>query len=119
MGKNDIVVGGVYSVARSKGTFGIVKILADEADKNTVYARTFRMKLPNRIDAKHMKEDVADPDGMARRLGIGIGALPVTSRVFQYWEPELLFTQNLSQDEQENLKECFGLAQPWNDLLYP
>ena len=119
MGNNDITVGGVYSVARSRGTFGVVKILAYETDKDTVYARTFRMRLPNQIHAKNMNEDVADPEGMAKRLGIGIGALPVTSRVFKYWQPELLFTQAISGDEQLDLKECFGLAQPWDDLLYP
>ena len=119
MGNNDIAVGGVYSVARSKGTFGVVKILAYETDKDTVYARTFKIRLPHRIYAKNMNEDVADPGGMAMRLGIGIGVLPVTSRVFKYWQPELLFTQAASEEEQSNLKECFGLAQPWDDLLFP
>lgn len=119
MDSNDITTGGVYSVARAKGTFGVVKILAYETDKDTVYARTYRMRLPNRIHAKNMNEDVADPDGMAERLGLGVGVLPVTSRVFQYWQPELLFTQAISEDERDNLKECFGLAQPWDDLLYP
>ena len=119
MDNNDITVGGVYSVARSQGTFGIVKILAYEIDKDTVYARTFKIRLPDRIYAENMNDDVADPEGMAKRLGIGIGALPVTSRVFRYWQPELLFTQSMSGDEQIDLKECFGLAQPWDDLLYP
>jgi hypothetical protein len=58
-----------------------------------VYARTFRMRLPHRIHAKNMNEDVANPEGMAKRLGIGFGVLPVTSRVFKYSQPELLFTQ--------------------------
>ncbi len=60
---------------------------------------------------------------MDEELGFGIGVLPVTQRVFDFWQPMLLFSQAITEAEQEDLGSCLpafidGTAQPWDDLMY-
>ncbi|MGB3934407.1 MAG: hypothetical protein WBL29_01710 [Burkholderiales bacterium] len=58
------------------------------------------------------------PGKLDEVLQMGIGLLPVTSRVFDYWEPEFLFAQPLTDEEQSLLDEYGSAAQPWDDLKY-
>jgi len=51
-------------------------------------------------------------------LGIGIGMVPVTQRVFEFWQPELLFSQAITEAKREDLGYCFGMAKPCDDLIY-
>jgi hypothetical protein len=113
-----IEVGGVYSVVRGCGDFGLVKVLAFEPDADIVYARTYdarfkaRSKLPLTVQQR-------EPSHMLMELRISIGVLPVTQRVFDYWQPELLFLQEITDEERQNLEECLGYAEPWDDLWHP
>ncbi len=118
MSKTKIEIGGVYSVAQAKG-FGIVKVLAYQPEIDCVYARSFGALLGERSKAEHITESQRDPMVMLEKFGWGIGALPVTSRVFEYWQPELMFVQNITEEEHENLSECYGVAKPWDDLKFP
>ena len=112
-----IQVGAVYSVCRAEGSFGVVKVVAFQPEERTVYARTFGPYFKERPAAEWFEQrDASDLD---EELGVGIGVLPVTVRVFRFWEPEWLFSQSVSEPEQEDLAYCFGLARPWDDLKYP
>jgi hypothetical protein len=112
----EILVGGVYSVARGEGGFGVVKVLAHQPEANIVYARIYGAQATARplLDWFEAREATK----LDEELGIGIGALPVTRRVFEFWEPELLFSQAITETEEEHLGYCFGVAQPWDDLKY-
>ena len=111
----NIEVGGVYSTIRAQNTFGLVKVIAYDPKKDCVYARTYSAKLQTRekLDEKENTSDV-----LVKRFGIGIGVLPITTSVFRFWQPLLLFKQDISDEEKDNLKECYGVARPWDDLKY-
>ena len=113
-----IETGGVYSVAR-KESFGIVKVLAFEKDKDIVYARIYKARSSSRTNNDQPTEENRIADNMLQQLGMDVGVLPVTQLVFAYWKPELLFRQEITDEEKENLAECFGQAQPWDNLWYP
>jgi len=114
--KVEIDVGGVYSVSRAQGTFGVIKVLAYDSTKDCVYVRIYSSKTPKplRLDPNEYTSKLLEND-----FEIAIGVLPITTMVFNFWKPQLLFKQSISEDEDRNLKECFGLAKPWNDLKYP
>jgi hypothetical protein len=38
--------------------------------------------------------------------------------VFEFWQPELLFSQAITEAEREDLGYWFEMAQPWDDLRY-
>ena len=109
-------VGGVYSVARAKGSFGVVKVVAQD-EQNTIYARIFGSHFRVRPEAEWFEN--REPGKLVEELRIGIGVLPVTQRVFDFWQPMLLLSQAITEEEQENLGECLGVAQAWDDLIYP
>ena len=112
----EVQVGGVYSVARAEGYFGVVKVVAHQPERNTIYARAFGPHFKVRPGAEWFKD--RQPGKLDEELGIGIGVLPVTQRVFEFWQPELLFSQAITEAEREDLGYCFGMAQPWDDLMY-
>jgi len=58
---------------------------------------------------------------MLKELGMGVGVLPVTLRVFQYWQPEYMFSKEINDEEKKNLEESGGIedVSPWDDLVYP
>jgi hypothetical protein len=112
----EVQVGGVYSVARAEGYFGVVKVVAHQPERSTIYARTFGPHFKVRPEAEWFED--RQPGKLDEELGIGIGVLPVTQRVFEFWQPELLFSQAITEAEREDLGFCFGMAQPWDDLMY-
>ena len=115
----NLEAGCVYSVERSNGHFGIVKILAFEPHKEIVYARIYKTRFDSRSRNDQLTEEYRKAANILPKLGMDIGVLPVTQRVFNYWKPELLFRQEIIDEEKENLAECFGLAKPWDDLKHP
>jgi hypothetical protein len=112
-----IQVGAVYSVRRGDGSFGVVKVIAFQPEERAVYARTFGPHFDERPVADWFEQREAT--NLDEALGIGIGVLPVTVRVFRFWEPEPLFVQGVSEAEQEDLSYCVGFAKPWDELRYP
>src|SRR5262249_32479957 len=100
-----------------EGSFGVVKVVAHQPEKCTVYVRTFAAHFKVRSQADSFADQ--EPGTLDEELGIGIGVLPVTERVFLYWDPGLLFSQAITESEKEGLGYCFGLARPWDDLIYP
>jgi hypothetical protein len=112
-----IQVGTVYSIRRGQDAFGVVKVVAFQPEERAVYARTFSPYFKERPVPNWFEQ--GDASNFDEELGVGIGVLPITVRVFQYWEPERLFAQEVSEPEQEDLSYCLGLAQPWDDLKYP
>lgn len=112
------IVGGVYSVMRGpEKVFGIVKVLGLTSDG--VNAKIFDRCANVRPELAWFSnpEDRA-PGKLDEVLGTGIGLLPVTPRVFAYWQPEHLFTQALTDEEQGLLNEYGDAGQPWDDLKY-
>jgi hypothetical protein len=109
-------VGGVFSIARGKDRYGVIKVLGHQAEANTVYARVFDVYFQTRPRADQFTDRV--PGKLDETLGIGIGTLPITQRVFEYWKPQFLFAQAITVAENEDLGLCFGVAQPWDDLKY-
>jgi hypothetical protein len=105
-----IQVGAVYSVRRADGSFGVVKVVAFQPEDRTVYARTFGPYFKERPAADWFEQREAS--NLDDELGIGIGVLPVTVRVFRFWEPEWLITQSVSEAEKEDLAYCLGFARP-------
>lgn len=95
----------------------MVKVVAYQPERNTVYARTFGSYFKVRPEAEWFED--REPVELDKELVIGIGVLPVTQRVFDYWKPELLFFQAITEAEREDLGYCYGMAQPWDDLKYP
>jgi|SRR5881296_2416290 len=114
---SDPVVGGVYSVARGEERrFGVVKVLAFQPEANTVHARVFDRCANVRPELAWFDDHT--PGVLDNVLGVAIGTLPITTRVFMFWEPEYLFSQALTDTEQE-LLDTYGVdAQPWDDLQY-
>jgi hypothetical protein len=119
MNESDIKIGGVYSVARVNGTFGVIKILAYQPEIDCIYACTYGAYFNVRTKSDDIGQNDRQPEVMLKALGWGIGALPITKRVFEYWQPEYMFTQEISETDKSNLSECYGHAQPWDDLKYP
>jgi hypothetical protein len=115
--ETDLKVGGVYSVSRGGDTFGIVKVLAHQPQSRTIYVRTFKPHVTERPRKDWFENP--EVDALDEELGIGIGVLPVTPRVFDYWEPQLLCLQEISAKETQDLGYCLGMAMPWDDLEYP
>ena len=113
-----IIIGGVYSVVR-KGNFGVIKILAFEADKIIVYARIYKVRFHSDKEAAELIQENHTAEEMLPQFGMDIGVLPVTQRVFNYWKPKLLFQQAITDEEQSTLGFCFAKAKPWDKLLYP
>lgn len=115
----EVKLGGVYSVVQSRGQFGIVKVIAHEREADTIWVHTYL----NRFDARPASDGHADtdppPQAALGELVTAIMALPVTMRVFAFWQPELVFVQEIDQEESFVLELCCGGAAPWNDLIYP
>lgn len=111
-------VGGVYSVVRGGGTYGAVKVIAHEAEENTIYARLYQAlsQYPPGVDWDWFED--REPGSLDRELGVGIGALPITRRVFDFWQPVLLFSQAITDEERDDLRSCEGAAVPWDKLWY-
>jgi hypothetical protein len=111
-----VEVGGLYSVVRAGETFGVVKVLAHQPEVDAIYARIFSARARKRpaIDWFEGQE----PGDLDEELGVGIGVLPVTSRVFAFWQPAFLFAQEITEAEREDLGYCLGMAQPWDDLKF-
>ena len=113
----DLEISGVYSIARGEeGRFGMIKILAHQPEADTIYARVFercanvRPEIAWFEDCEHCELD--------ELLKVAIGVLPITERVFRFWQPQLLFSQEVSDAEKDDLMECFDVAQPWDNLAY-
>jgi hypothetical protein len=115
----EAVAGGVYSVMRgSEKIYGVVKVLG--MGPGAVNARIFDRCADVRPElAWFDNPEERAPGQLDEALGIGIGLLPVTPRVFAYWKPKLLFTQALTDEEQQLLGEYGNAGQPWDDLKYP
>jgi len=111
------IVGGVYSVARGKERrFGIVKVLAFVPESNTIHARVFERCVSIRPEVAWF--DDRTPGVLDKVLQVAIGTLPITRRVFAYWQPEFLFAQELTDVEQD-LLDAYGVdGKPWDDLQY-
>jgi hypothetical protein len=112
------VAGGVYSVKRGDDQrFGIVKIL--DVRESAIFAKVFQRCANVRPELAWFDHpDDRAPGKLDEVLELGIGLLPVTPRVFQYWEPLFLFAQDLTDEEQDLLGEYGDVAQPWDDLRY-
>ena len=115
-----IQVGGVYSVVRSTG-FGIVRVLAYQPQRDMIVARTYKARFVERLRGEDISEGARDPAVMLKELEMSIGALPVTPRVFEYWQPEFMFHKPINEEEKENLEkhEVVDESLPWDELRYP
>ena len=115
----EVKVGGVYSIAQSRGHFGIVKVLAHEREANTIWVHTYR----NRFEARPRSDQPAGTGSPLQatlgQLVTGIMALPVTMRVFEFWQPQFLGMQELDENESFIIEMYGEGASPWNDLIYP
>jgi len=115
----EVVVGGVYSVARAQGTYGVVRVLAFESESDVVWARTYDLRSSSRPQARDFDFDSRDGDSLVENLPWGIGALPVSQRLFAYWRPQLMFVSGITARESKDVAPYIGEAQPWNELRYP
>ena len=111
-----VEVGGVYAVVRDGETFGVVKVLAHQPEADAIYARVFGARALER-PAPDWFED-REPGKLDEELGVGVGVLPVTGRVFEVWNPDFLFSQEITEADREDLAYCFGRAQPWVVLKF-
>jgi hypothetical protein len=112
----EVRVGGVYSVGRAEGKFGVVKVLAHQPETDIVSTRVFAAFFQVRPDPAWFAD--RDPGRLDEALGVGLAALPVTGRVFRFWGPELLFVEPVSDAEQNDLTGGSGVAKPWDDLIF-
>jgi len=112
------VAGGVYCVMRApERVYGIVKVLG--VGPGAVTAKVFHRcaEVPAQLAWFDDPEDRV-PGKLDEVLGMGIGLLPVTPRVFAFWQPEFLFTQALSEAELRLLDDYGDAGQPWDELKY-
>jgi|SRR3954470_15226562 hypothetical protein len=116
----EVQAGGVYSVVRLR-SFGVVRVLAYEPQLNAVFARVYNARFEERKRGDEIGEPSRDPALMLEKLGMGIGVLPVTRRVFEHWEPVFMFAKELNDEERRNLEQSGGTEEvsPWDDLIYP
>ncbi len=92
-----IAAGGVYSVNRGEGEFGVTKVLvlADGVAHIRIYKNKFAER-PTEIDLAELTlGGVDDPDGF------GIGHLPIQEAEFRSWEPQLLAQTAVMEEELE------------------
>ena len=113
-------LGGVYSVVRgAQNRFGVAKVLALVPNKNAVHVKVFKRCVNVRPDPAWFEDTVRQsPKALDDILSIGIGVLPITLRVFEHWQPELIFVQPLSDSERRLSEDIIELARPWDDLKY-
>jgi hypothetical protein len=97
----------------------VVKVLAYQPDANTIYARVFDARFKERVPGDSIGEEGRDPAVMLKALEMGIGVLPVTRRVFDYWQPVFMFMQAITEEEENNLNQVGMEAEPWDDLAFP
>jgi hypothetical protein len=105
------VAGGLYSTARdTNGNFGVVKVLV--VDDEAVHVRLYAESWPDRPAS-------VDPDaltlGQLKRLPdgtwgppdgpMGIGHLPISHANFAAWQPRLIATYPVSDDELDGYKD--------------
>ena len=112
------VAGGVYGVMRGpEKRYGIVKVLG--LGPGAVNAKIFDRCARVRPELAWF-DDPEDriPGKLDEVLGTGIGLLPITPRVFAYWQPQFLFAQALSEAELRLLSERGDAARPWDELRY-
>lgn len=93
--RENIVVGGLYSVESGDGSFGIVKALA--LDPGIVHARLYRNKFETRpvsVDPTTLSLGSVFTD-----KDFGIGHAPLDQEGFISWQPVLLMKTALRDEE--------------------
>jgi hypothetical protein len=99
-GENSMIEGGIYSIDKGDGKFGVVKIL--KHDPGIVHVRLYKNKFASRPSSVKVEElslgSVKDKDGF------GIGHLPISERDFKSWKPVLLTKSEIREDELEGYR---------------
>ncbi len=92
-----LVVGGLYSVSRGEGTFGVVKLLA--FDRRGVHLCIYK----NSYKKRPSKDELGSLELGTIHEGDtpGIGHLPVTKKKFYRWYPLLISHAEITADELE------------------
>jgi len=93
----ELVVGGIYSTDNGDGSFGVVKVLAEDA--GTVHLRLYKNRFTSRPGAVDPAELTLG--GIDDADGFGIGHMPLARSEFMRWQPVLLTQQTVSEDELE------------------
>jgi hypothetical protein len=112
----EIRVGGVYSVSRAGGRFGVVKVVDHQPESGTVFVRVFSADFRTRPDDASFAG--REPGRLDESLGVGIPALAVTERVFTFWGPVPLFTDGITEAELADLAESSPGSKAQDDLIY-
>ena len=98
--QNDWLPGNVFSARSEKSGYVIAKILA--IDSVGVHIRLYKERFPNRptqIDTALLSlGSIHDKDGF------GIGHLPIVRELFASWDPVLITTETLDEEELEGYK---------------
>jgi len=93
----ELTPGGIYSIDRGDGTFGIVKLLVleDGVAHVRIYKNWFEQR-PQTIELDDLSlGGIDDPDGF------GIGHIPIPEKDFSSWQPELLTITMVEEEELE------------------
>lgn len=90
-------VGGIYSTADGKGSYGVVKLLAygDGICHVRIYKQTFTQR-PTKVDVASLSlGKLGDSDGF------GMGHIPLREAGFLEWQPVLITTSTVTPEELE------------------
>ena len=87
--------GGIYSVTRPDGTYGAVKLLQKEA--GMVHLRLYVNRFPDR-PREILPEDLKMQGGTTG-MEMGIDHIPMPTKGFQKWGPQLLTTTEVTEQE--------------------
>ncbi|MCB9846082.1 MAG: hypothetical protein H6811_08875 [Phycisphaeraceae bacterium] len=99
--ENAPVVGGIYTIADSPGQpFGVVKVLCWESGvvHLSLYRNRFQTR-PERINPVSL-----ELGRMGDAEGFGIGHLPISSRLFNAWRPQLVARSEVPAEELEGVR---------------
>jgi hypothetical protein len=96
----ELVVGGVYSVTDEDGGYRIAKLLVHDGGVCHIrlYKQTFSTR-PSKVDPQTLS--LGTPDDAD---GFGMGHLPLREASFHAWDPVLISTVPVRQDELDGYK---------------